>query len=133
MTELGENKINLQLPEEVKPFLPDELHDFVFQEFKDDRYVDSPPKNWLIEHFKSTHPMYGGNIILMYNSSGETSYEVRICDTEIEEVEDREITQISKDIHGNPTRNIVARIQIDHKSNTVTTLFLDQSPNDQQL
>ena len=133
MTELGETKTNLQLPEEVGSLLPEELHDFVFQKFEDNLNVDNSPPNWFIEHFKSTHPQYGGDFILMYNKNGKISYEIKVTSIDGEMAEDREIVKISKDINGNPARELITIMNIDYKNNTVTTLFSDQNPNDLQL
>lgn len=120
MTELGEIKINLQLPEELhKPLL--------FEEFNDGK--EEKITGWLVEHFISSSPDASGPTILCYNPE-RTCYEA-IIKEESSENEIRQLIRIERDKFNNPTRTDLGfwLINKTDKSIEPVTQYEDRSPN----
>jgi hypothetical protein len=128
MSELGIEKSELQLPQNLQDILPEKLHPYFLEEFdedQDERYKDP----WLIEHYHSIDPETGGDIILMYNKHTLNCFEVN-CKRD-QDIERRDIIEVSKTGLDDRTRQYLGQLIINHKDRT--TQFLDQNPNDQQL
>jgi hypothetical protein len=131
MIELDKGKTNLQLPEKLQEALPVELHPFVLDQHhpSDEEIVIS---NWLIEHFISTDPQYGGNIILLYNREDNPSFEVKI-EEQNNNIEVRSIVRIERGQNDSPIRTTIDIIEIDYNTNSIQSILSsDQSPNDLQ-
>ena len=133
MTELGETTTNLQLPEEIGKEIPLVLHPFTLSKFADGKEDKTADGDYLIEHFSSTDPKYGGDIILMYPLDTDgVGYELVVKkDNSTVSGEIRTVIKIFKNIENNPVREVLGELHIDYEDSSIQ--FLDQTPNDQQL
>ena len=130
MIELEKGKTSLQLPEKLQEELPVELHPFVFEKHhpEDDEIVLS---DWIIEHFISSNPEYGGNIILFYNKRNQPSYEINIEASKDFEI--REFTKIRKGLDNNSIRTTIDVLKVDYATNSIQSILSSvQNPSDQQ-
>lgn len=125
MIELENDKSNLQLPEELAQQLPEEITPQILTPFKEDSdsYFND---GWEILHFKTEN---GSKVICLFHNVKD-SIEMAIVG-ELNNVETRRITKISRNSLGKLERTVLGNLHIDKNENT-TTLFWDQTPSDQQ-
>lgn len=125
MIELEKGKTNLQLPEELAQQLPEEITSQILAPFEENAKNPLYKDGWEIIHFLTENE---SKIICLFHEEKD-SIEMAIVG-ELDNVETRRITKISRNSLGKLERTLLGTLHIDKNNNT--TLFSDQNPNDLQ-
>jgi hypothetical protein len=125
MIELEKGKTDLQLPEELAQQLPEEITPQILAPFEENAQDPIYTDGWEIIHFLTENEH---KIICLFHREKD-SIEVGIVD-ELNNVETRMITKISRNNLGKLERTVLGTLYIDKNENT--TLFSDQNPSDLQ-